>query len=458
MEDPIPLLIPRYMPTRMLEDKPRVWLVSAVESMEMNISVSGAGNCNLLQKTKDSIDELSFWAWSDLLVALKHYQDSPRTATSSGVLEKCLDSLVGRLAMASEVTPCASTSPPDSSGLRISFNTRSTQSSNKGLFRATWWFEDLSALSPNLIEMLVKSMVSRGYNHKSKFYTASSDEKREVLEIVIDMLYTLDPSSISCKSLFGVLRPVLRSNISKSCRNKLESMIGSQLDQATIDNLLIPSYGRSYLYDVNLVLRFLKAFLRDGGSELSPIRMKNVASLIDLYITEVAPDRCLKSSKFSALVMVLPDSSRDSWDELYHAMDIYLEVHTGLSEVEKMEICGGLNYKKLSSEACMHLSQNTKFPSTSAVQALISQQWKLKNLLEGMHNAKHYTDFTAKEDRGREQVVVYNEKLRAQLQGMQWRVMELEKVCKKMQTQMAKIMKAKVLTHSNARPLPRLCS
>ncbi|PPD70664.1 hypothetical protein GOBAR_DD32458 [Gossypium barbadense] len=433
MEDPIPLLIPRYMPTSMLEDKPRVWL--------------GTGSCNLLQKTKDSIDELSFWAWSDLLVALKHYQDSPRTATSSGVLEKCLDSLVGRLAMASEVTPCASTSPPDSSGLRISFNTRSTQSSNKGLFRATWWFEDLSALSPNLIEML-----------KSKFYTASSDEKREVLEIVIDMLYTLDPSSISCKSLFGVLRPVLRSNISKSCRNKLESMIGSQLDQATIDNLLIPSYGRSYLYDVNLVLRFLKAFLRDGGSELSPIRMKNVASLIDLYITEVAPDRCLKSSKFSALVMVLPDSSRDSWDELYHAMDIYLEVHTGLSKVEKMKICGGLNYKKLSSEACIHLSQNTKFPSTSAVQALISQQWKLKNLLEGMHNAKHYTDFTAKEDRGREQVVVYNEKLRAQLKGMQWRVMELEKVCKKMQNQMAKIMKAKVLTHSDARPLPRLCS
>ncbi|KAB2035680.1 hypothetical protein ES319_D04G169900v1 [Gossypium barbadense] len=444
MEDPIPLLIPRYMPTSMLEDKPRVWL--------------GTGSCNLLQKTKDSIDELSFWAWSDLLVALKHYQDSPRTATSSGVLEKCLDSLVGRLAMASEVTPCASTSPPDSSGLRISFNTRSTQSSNKGLFRATWWFEDLSALSPNLIEMLVKSMVSRGYNHKSKFYTASSDEKREVLEIVIDMLYTLDPSSISCKSLFGVLRPVLHSNISKSCRNKLESMIGSQLDQATIDNLLIPSYGRSYLYDVNLVLRFLKAFLREGGSESSPIRMKKVASLIDLYITEVAPDRCLKSSKFSALVMVLPDSARDSWDELYHAMDIYLEVHTGLSKEEKMKICGGLNYKKLSSEACIHLSQNTKFPSTSAVQALISQQWKLKNLLEGMHNAKHYTDFTAKEDRGREQVVVYNEKLRAQLKGMQWRVMELEKVCKKMQNQMAKIMKAKVLTHSDARPLPRLCS
>lgn len=128
-----------------------------------------------------------------------------------------------------------------------------------------------------------------------------------------------------------------------------------------------------------------------------------------------------------------------------------------------MKIFGGLHYKKLSSEACMHLSQNTKFPSTSAVQAFISQQWKPENLLEGINNAKHYTDFTGtggrgKEDRGCEQVVAYNEKLRAQLQGMQCRVMELEKVCKNMQTQMAKIMKAKVLSHRNARPLPRLCS
>ncbi|XVF30215.1 hypothetical protein REPUB_Repub16aG0038400 [Reevesia pubescens] len=127
------------------------------------------------------------------------------------------------------------------------------------------------------------------------------------------MLYTLDPSSVSCKSLFGILRVVLSLNISKSSRKKLESMIGSQMDKAILDNLLIPSlYGISYLYDVNLVLRFLKVFLRRKGWQLYPIQMKKVASLIDLYMVEVAPDICLKSSKFQALLVALPDSTRDS--------------------------------------------------------------------------------------------------------------------------------------------------
>lgn len=66
-----------------------------------------------------------------------------------------------------------------------------------------------------------------------------------------------------------------------------------------------------------------------------------------------------------------------------------------------------------------------------------------------------------------EQIVLYagrldisseNEKVRANLQGMQWRVLELEKVCKKMQNQMAKMMKSRLSSQSNARSLPRLCS
>ncbi|XVF66938.1 hypothetical protein PTKIN_Ptkin10aG0080200 [Pterospermum kingtungense] len=462
-------------------------LYSTAQFMEMNNSASRQSN--LLEKTKKSVEEISYWTWSDLLVALKHCQDLEKVAASSGIIEKCLDSIVGRVAMTSEASPSASASSPDSSGFRLSCDTRSTESLKNGFSRATWWFEDLSVLGPDLIEMLMKSMLSRNYNHviisrflfyyhKAKFGAASADEKHKVTEVVIDMLYTLDPSAVSCKSLFGILRLMLSLNIRKSSRNKLESMIGSKMDQATLDNLLIPSpYGKTYLYDVNLVLRFLKAFLHEGGWRLTLMRIKKVAGLIDLYMAEVAPDPCLNSSKFLALVEALPDTARDSWDELYHAMDIYLEVHARLSEEEKMKICCALNYDKLSTEACIHLSQNPNFPSKSAVQALILQQLKLKKLVQGTNNTKLYTDSPCnfietkgkakKDEQAGEQIVLYsgrldissdNEKLREHLQGMQWRVMELEKVCKKMQTQMAKIMKSKVSSHSTARSLPRLCS
>lgn len=53
-----------------------------------------------------------------------------------------------------------------------------------------------------------------------------------------------------------------------------------------------------------------------------------------------------------------------------------------------------------------------------------------------------------------------NEKLKSQLQGMQWKVMELEKVCRKMQAQMEKALKTTrvAVGPSGSKSLPRLCS
>ncbi|CAL0303936.1 unnamed protein product [Lupinus luteus] len=452
----------------------------AAEFMEMKESVAGVSN--LLEQTEKTLQEMNFWTWSGLLIALKQCQNVSSVTGSSVVLEKCLDTLVGRLVLASEASPCPSTCSTDSSGIRFSCDSKSTESIKTNSSRTTWWFEDLLFLSPLSVEMLVKSMISRKLDHvvigkfllyyqKAKFSTSTTDEKCKIIEMVLDMHYNMDHGSISCKNLFGILRVTLSLNISKFSRNKLENMIGSHLDQATLDNLLVPSpYGIRYLYDVNLVLRILKAFLHGGTSLVTPIQMRKVAGLIDLYIAEIAPDPCLKTSKFLALATALPDSARYSYDELYHAVDMYLEVHAQLSQEDRVKVCCVINYEKLSPQACLHLSQNTKFPPKSAVQALVSQPSKLNNLLRLTPGTTPYNNSpcsSGKEDKTGEQDVLYdenfnvsadNEKLRTHLQGMQCRVMELEKICKKMQSQMAKITKSKVSGQSNARSLPKLCS
>ncbi|XP_027908730.1 BTB/POZ domain-containing protein At3g22104 isoform X2 [Vigna unguiculata] len=457
----------------------------AAEYMEMKEPVADV--CNLLELTEKSLHEINYWTWSDVLIALKQCQNLV-VLDCSEMVERCLDTIVGRLVLASEASPCPSTSSTDSSWIRFSCDSKSTESVKTSFTRLTWWFEDLLFFSPLLVAMLVKSMLLRKMDHvliskfllyyqKAKFSTSTTEEKSKIIEMVIDMHYGMDLSCVPCKTLFGILRVTLGLNISKCSRNKLETMIGSQLDQATLDNLLVPSpYGISYLYDVNLVLRILKAFLRRGNGAVTPIRMKKVASLIDLYTAEIAPDPCLKISKFLALATALPDSARDSYDEIYHAMDMYLEVHAQLSQEERVKICCVLNYEKLSPQACIHLSQNKKFPSKSAVQALISQQSKLKNLLHVTPSTSSYNDSPCsssgaaqkvKKDKTSEQVVLYagnfdlstdNEKLKAHLQGMQWRVMELEKFCRKMQVQMAKITKSKASGNSYAKSLPKLCS
>ncbi|WCJ37676.1 Phototropic-responsive NPH3 family protein [Euphorbia peplus] len=458
-------------------------LYSAAQFMEMKNSMYATPN--LVEQTENSLQEINDWTWPDLLITLRRCQSLHPSGNCFRVLEKCIDLLIRRIALCSESSPCPSTSSPDSSGIRFSCDTRSTESFKNSFCRGNWWFEDLLVLSPDVVEMITKSMVSHKLDHaiisrflcyyqKSKCCSSSTNEKRKVVETIVDMLYILDQNSVSYKNLFGILRVSLSLNISKCSRHKLENMVGSQMDQATLDNLLIPSpHGTNYLYDVNIVIRFVKAFLDRGKSQASSMQLKKVAKLMDMYITEVAADPCLRPSKFLALTTALPDSVKDCYDEIYRATDIYLEVHSGLSAEEKMKICCALNYEKLSAEACIHLSQNKKFSSRIAAQALRFQQHSLKSLIVRTNDSKCHASVSSSFDEkrntseGNNEIVLYagklevstdNEKLRAHLQGMQCRVMELEKVCSKMQSQMTKIMKSKASSQSNTRSLPRICS
>ncbi|XP_020085912.1 BTB/POZ domain-containing protein At3g22104-like isoform X1 [Ananas comosus] len=445
--------------------------------MEMSKATLSSSPC-LINSTRKSLEMIQFWTWSDTVNSLKQCQELSAISGSSAVLNKILDSLLARIAAISDASPSDS---PESSALRFSCDTRSTVSVKTGNSRS-WWFEDLVLLDPRMIEKVIKGMLSRKIEHgtisrflfyylKSRLSNAALyEKKKKATEVTIELLNCLDVNSVSCKRLFGILRVSSSLKISRACRSTLEAMIGAQIDQASLDNLLIPSSTLiDSIYDVNLILRFLKSFLDIVGKELVA-RLKRVGRLMDLYLAEVAPDSCLKPAKFVALIASLPDAARDCHDAIYRAIDMYLEVHSQLSDEEKMKICCCINYEKLSSECCKHLAKNAKFPSRITIQALVSQHSKLRSLLQDTNNIKstQKSPLKGKQCEDGEQIILYakkldlsieNEKLKAHLQGMHWRVMELEKVCKKMQTQMTSIMKSrKHPATGGSRSLPRLCS
>ncbi|GLT32049.1 hypothetical protein SLA2020_067430 [Shorea laevis] len=456
-----------------------VLLNCAVQFMEIE---SNGPSLSIVDQTVKSLEGISMWTWSELLVALKACQDF-LPASSSLILEKVLDCVVGRLALPVTASPCTFSS--DNSSFQGSCDTRSSYSVRNNYSQVCWWFEDLLFLNIDLIEQGTKMMVSHNLNHatiskfllyyqKLRFLSATPAEKCKMTEVIICLLSLLDGSSLSCKVLFGIFHVASSLNISIHHKRKLENLIGSHLDQATIDHLLIPSLHRKrYMYDVNLVLRLVKAFRLEGCCWLSSTRLRKVARLVDSYLLEVAADTHLKPSKFAALVMLLPDSARESHDGLCHAMDIYLEVHAGLCEEEKIRICSALNYEKLSRDSLKHLARNSKFPSRISVQAFINQQSKPKNLFQDRKllkipscslSANENMDW--KEDV--EQILLYakrinfsrkNEKLEENLQGMQWRATELEKFCGTMQTPIGNITRTRLSSLGyNARFLPKLCS
>ncbi|GAU34504.1 hypothetical protein TSUD_388160 [Trifolium subterraneum] len=114
--------------------------------------------------------------------------------------------------------------------------------------------------------------------------------------------------------------------------------------------------------------------------------------MMDLFLVEVSPDPHLQSCEFEALITVLPDTVRESHDQLYLAMYMYLKVHAGISEEEKMNICCKLNHEKLSPDTLRHLTRNLVFPSETKPRQLVTRQSRMKTLLQENDHLKNFFD------------------------------------------------------------------
>jgi hypothetical protein len=115
--------------------------------------------------------------------------------------------------------------------------------------------------------------------------------QRQVIEVVVSLLASLERSSVSCRSLLGLRRIAITLRAGKLCRRELERMIGAQLDKASLDNILIPpatslparssstsSSSSSSLYDVELVLRLVDFFLKDKAEALMVVPPPAIAA------------------------------------------------------------------------------------------------------------------------------------------------------------------------------------
>nr|XP_016501703.1 PREDICTED: BTB/POZ domain-containing protein At3g22104-like [Nicotiana tabacum] len=357
----------------------------AANYLEMNQEMQGKPN--LIEQTSSYFQKIHYMTWSELIISLEKCQQLLSFLPSSSILQDFLDCVVGRLEFHNISSPCASSS--DNSSMQFSGDI-STESKRIYSSQAIWWFADLGFLNLNMFRRIIETMMSNKLDHsvissflfyykRVKCPTASSAQKCRIIETVIKFLSSLDGSFISIRCLFDILQASFTLKMSKCSIVKLEHLIGSQLDRAKLDDLLIPSpAGEKTAYNVNLILRLLDIFFSNSREKLLMYQLKKVAELIDLYIMEVAPDPCLKPCKFLALVAALPDIARESYERIYLALDMYLQVHKyGLSEEEKIKMCGVLSYEKLSEDILKDLAQNESFPARALITAKVTQQNRL---------------------------------------------------------------------------------
>ncbi|KAI3799335.1 hypothetical protein L1987_34628 [Smallanthus sonchifolius] len=152
--------------------------------------------------------------------------------------------------------------------------------------------------------------------------------QRFLLETIVELPQT--KGKYVCRFLLGLLRVGLILGVNDKCQNSLEKKIGMQLDLASLDGLMIPSYSDSdTLYNTECVERIINYFLpsEEMGSTQSSlvIPLRDVSKLVDSYMAEIASDVNLKPEKLHSLAQALPESSRSLNDGLYRTLDVYFE-------------------------------------------------------------------------------------------------------------------------------------
>ncbi|KAI3712348.1 hypothetical protein L1987_70900 [Smallanthus sonchifolius] len=198
--------------------------------------------------------------------------------------------------------------------------------------------------------LCIITMVNKPDHHSSP----QGKRQREIIESLISIIPPQN-DSVSCSFLLRLLRIANMVIVSPALVTELEKRVGMQLENATLADLLIPSYNRSETtYDVNVVQRLLEHFLVQEqmdilSPERSPIVENNegiqrrnepnaktiVARLIDSYLVEVSRDKNLSLTNFQVLAEALPESARSCDDGIYRAIDSYLKVHPMLSKQER---------------------------------------------------------------------------------------------------------------------------
>lgn len=157
--------------------------------------------------------------------------------------------------------------------------------------------------------------------------TASWMKKKFFVETLMGILPP-EKDSIPCNFLLRLLRASARTGVDLAYQAELEKRISWQLDQASLKELMIPSFSHTCgtLLDVELVLRLVEGFVNLDEAVRGGAALVKVAKLVDSYLAEAAVDSNLSLPVFMALAEALPGHARSIDDGLYRTIDTYLKV------------------------------------------------------------------------------------------------------------------------------------
>ncbi|KAK8444623.1 hypothetical protein SEVIR_9G168100v4 [Setaria viridis] len=385
----------------------------AAEYLEMFETIDKG---NLIYKIDVFLTSSVFRTWKDSIIVLQSTKSLLPWCENLKVINHCIDSIASKASI-----------DPSEVEWSYTYNRRKLPSENgidshwNGVRKQPtvpndWWVEDLCELEVDLYKRVIMAIKAKGrtpavvigealraYAYRrllGSLEDAVSNgvdctKRRAALDAIVFLLPT-EEGSVSCGFLLKLLRAACLLESGESHRSDLIKRIGTQLDGASVSDLLIPvNTDENSVYNIDLIMAIVEEFMSqnsDNGKakfqdDEEIVEVENVsvttvpsasklavAKLIDGYLAEIAKDPNLPLPKLMALAEMASSLPRPTHDGLYRAIDMYLKEHPSLSKSEKKKLCGLMDCKQLSQDACMHAVQNERLPLRVVVQVLFFEQ------------------------------------------------------------------------------------
>ncbi|KAL8099271.1 hypothetical protein AgCh_031804 [Apium graveolens] len=364
---------------------------------------------NLVGRTETYLNEVALKSLGGAVSILHSTESLLPIADKVRLVNRCIDAIA---LIASKENQFGSSAKVES-GTVHSFSYQSKDIDH-------WWAEDLTILGIEMFRRVLIAMMAMGFNQyalgpvlmlyakkslrglelfgkvRKKIEPQQEYQKRVVLETIVGLL-PMEKNAMSVSFLSMLLRASIYLDTTVACRLNLEKRMALQLDQAVLDDLLIPSFFSitgDTLFDVDTVQRIMMNFLdREEGIfvdyntdevRLSPPQndMERVEKLMEDYLAEIASDRNLNVLRFVNFAECMPELSRTNEDGMYRAIDIYLKAHPFISDTERKKVCSVMDCQKLSREACAHAAQSDRLPVQTVVQVLYYEQQRLREVMD----------------------------------------------------------------------------
>ncbi|KAK9990238.1 hypothetical protein SO802_025223 [Lithocarpus litseifolius] len=366
---------------------------------------------NLITKTEAFLTFVVLCSWKDTITVLKSCEALSPWAENLQIVRRCCDSLAWKAS-------------------------RKNSSTGDAVHEEGWWSDDIAILridhfrriitairakgiTPEIIGKCIMHYAERwlpgldmeiegvrGYGHgknelqfsiysqKEEGGIAHSKEQKAIIESLISMLPP-QQEAVSCKFLLQMLKMAMVYSATPALISELEKRVGMMLEDASVNDLLIPSYKTSdqgkltnspeqcTMHDIDVVQRIVEYFLMHEQQQQQQQQQQkfgkcNISKLLDNYLAEIARDPNLSVTKFQVFAESLPENVRTCHDGLYRAIDTYLKANRSLSEHDRRRLCKIMNCEKLSLDACMHAAQNDRLPLRTIVQVLLLEQLKMR--------------------------------------------------------------------------------